>query len=242
MKMIVLSVLLVGVSGLRVYAQRPDASVARVDPARTEGAIIGGLRWLAERQIQEGSDAGSWPVAIANYRPAIASLAGLAFLANGHLPGDSGPYGELLAKTLKYVMGTMANDGYLGQGDRSGMYIHAISTLFGLSCLGMQQDETVEPELADWCRRSLESIIRAQQVKKEAVAQGGMIPTRPIATSRCPAGNCWCSTRRVRPDSTWIRRSSIRHSRTSTAPSCPPKPSPGKNRANRRAATCTCPV
>lgn len=109
----------------------------------------------------------------ANYRPAIASLAGLAFLANGHLPGDDGPYGKTVAAALRYVMGTMAPDGYVGQGDRSGMYIHAISSLFALSCLGMQADEALEPELADWCRRGLDVILSAQQVSKTAAAQGG---------------------------------------------------------------------
>ena len=160
-------------AGLPVFAQGPAEPVARPDAVRTAGAIAGGLRWLAERQNTNGVEAGSWRVNIGNYRPAVASLAGLAFLANGHLPGDDGPYGTNVANALKYVMGTMAPDGYMGQGDRSGMYIHAISSLFALSCLGMQADETLEPELAEWCRRSLEVTLRAQQISKTVVARGG---------------------------------------------------------------------
>lgn len=152
---------------------RKTAVPVRVDAARVDGAVSGGLRWLAEHQIREGADAGAWPVGTPNYRPAISSLAGLAFLANGYLPGDDSPYGKVVAQSIKYVMRTMASDGYVGQGDRSGMYIHAISSLFALSCLGMQNDEKSEPELAEWCRRSLDVIVNAQQTPKPPNAWGG---------------------------------------------------------------------
>jgi hypothetical protein len=126
----------------------------------------------------------------ANYRPAIASLAGLAFLANGHLPGDDGPYGGTLSATLKYVMGAMAPDGYLGQGDRSGMYIHAICSLFAFSCLGMQADEAREPELAEWCRRSLDVIVAAQRVSKTDLAAGGW-RYDPYTSESDVSVTCW---------------------------------------------------
>jgi hypothetical protein len=155
-------------------AEQPAMPVGRAElAARTEGAIAGGLRWLADRQFTNGAQAGGWSVNTANYRPAIASLAGMAFLSNGHLPGDEGPYGKTLAGALKYVMGTMASDGYVGQGDRSGMYIHAISALFALSCLGMQSDPSLEPKLTEWCRRSLDVIVAAQQIPKTVDARGG---------------------------------------------------------------------
>ena len=166
-------VILLLLSALTAFAQSPAAPAARPDPARVEGAVAGGLRWLAEHQLRDGAEAGAWPVNVANYRPAIASLAGMAFLANGHLPGDKGPYGKTVASALKYVTSTMAPDGYIGQGDRSGMYIHAISSLFAFSCLGMQADEKVEPELAEWCRRSLNVIVKAQQMSKTANERGG---------------------------------------------------------------------
>jgi hypothetical protein len=176
---------------LTVFAQSPAAQASgRAETARTEGAIAGGLRWLAEHQINEGAEAGAWTVNTGNYRPAIASLAGMAFLANGHLPGDKGPYGKTLARTLKYVTGTMAPDGYVGQGDRSGMYIHAISSLFALSCLGMQAEETPEPELAEWCRRSLAVIVRGQQMSKTALERGGW-RYDPYTTESDVSVSCW---------------------------------------------------
>jgi len=172
-------------------AEAPGAPVpARVDPARLEGAVAGGLRWMAEHQVTNGPYAGSWVVNSPNYRPAIASLAGLAFLANGHLPGDTGPYGTNVAAALKYVMSAMAPDGYVGQSDKSGMYIHAISSLFALSCLGMQADEKLEPALADWCRRSVDVILRAQQMAKAAGQQGGW-RYDPYTTDSDISVTCW---------------------------------------------------
>ncbi|MDP6630245.1 MAG: hypothetical protein QGH42_04020 [Kiritimatiellia bacterium] len=169
-----LLILLLLLPGLTTFAQpRAATATAREKAARIDGAITGGLSWLAERQVRKGEDAGSWPAQNNNYSPAVASLAGLAFLANGHLPGDDGPYGEVVGSALKYVMGSMAPDGYVGQGANNGMYIHAITTLFALSCLGMQADEAVEPELADWCRRSVEVTLRAQKVAKTRMQQGG---------------------------------------------------------------------
>ncbi len=160
------------------------------DPARIEGAITGGLRWLAGQQIREGSEAGAWPVEYANYRPAVTALAGMAFLANGHLPGDEGPYGETVAKALRYVIGTMDPSGYSGQGDRSGMYIHAITSLFALSCLGMQADESLEPDLAEWVRRSLTLILDSQQIAKAAAARGGWRYT-PYTSESDVSVTCW---------------------------------------------------
>jgi len=183
------TVLIILLSALPVLAQTPSDEV-RVDPVRRRGAIAAGLRWLGEHQVRSGAEAGSWQAMTASYRPAIASLAGLAFLANGHLPGDDGPYGETLSVTLKYVMGAMAPDGYLGQGDRSGMYIHAICSLFAFSCLGMQADEAREPELAEWCRRSLDVIVEAQRVSKASLDVGGW-RYDPYTSESDVSVTCW---------------------------------------------------
>ncbi len=139
---------------------------------RAASAVNGGLVWLAAQQIQEGPAAGAWPCDNARYQPAVASLAGLAFLANGHLPGPDG-YGLVVRQAMAYVQGTMAGDGYLGQGDRSGMYIHAICALFGLSYLGMSPDRDENRELAAWCAKSLAVIVEAQQVSKAVDERGG---------------------------------------------------------------------
>ena len=148
-------------------------AVAEEDPrVQAQSAIQGGLKWLAARQVADGPEAGSWEAGEPRYRTAVASLAGLAFLANGHLPGE-GPYGRAIERAMAYVKPSMASDGYLGRGDRSGMYIHAICTLFGLSYLGMSREAATDTELADWCRRSLRLIVEAQKVSRLDFARGG---------------------------------------------------------------------
>jgi hypothetical protein len=137
-----------------------------------DAAIKAGLAWLAEHQIKEGPDAGAWQTSRPQYQPAMAGFAGLAFLANGYQPGQ-GEYGQVIDRAMEFVIGSMDAEGYLGQGDPSGMYIHAICTLFGLSYLGASPDPEREVELAMWCRRSLKVIIDAQAIARPATAQGG---------------------------------------------------------------------
>lgn len=141
-----------------------------VDPARVQAAVAGGLKWLADHQIKEGPDAGSWPQC-GDYPTAVASLSGLALLANGHMP-NRGAYSNEVARALVYVKASMTRDGYLGARGNS-MYVHAICTLFGLSCLGTSQDPKDDRELAEWCRRSLKVIVAAQDVRKIEGEQGG---------------------------------------------------------------------
>jgi hypothetical protein len=140
---------------------------------RVSSAIEGGLKWLAEQQVTEGSNAGCWRADSSNYRVAVTSLAGLAFLANGHTPNKQGPYAERVRLALDFVMDSMDDRGYLGGGDPSGMYIHALGSLFGLSCLGMYDDPEREVELVRWCRAALKVILEAQKVQRPPVAAGG---------------------------------------------------------------------
>ena len=139
------------------------------DRKDVQAAVDGGLEWLAKRQIGDGPEAGSWPGP--RYRTAVASFAGLAFLANGHRPGD-GAYGAVVDRAMAYVEGSMAPDGYLGGRDNS-MYVHAISSLFGLSYLGLSADAEREKRLAQWCRKSIKLILDAQKVRKTPTEQGG---------------------------------------------------------------------
>ncbi len=135
---------------------------------RVQSAIEGGLKWLAEKQVSNGSS-GHWQAP--KYPTAATSFAGLAFLANGHLPGDE-KYGETVRRAMRYVKDSMKENGYLGaRGDS--MYAHAISTIFGLSYMGMAEKEELEPELADWGRRSINLILKAQKVRKTGKEKGG---------------------------------------------------------------------
>jgi len=63
------------------------------------------------------------------------------------------------------------------------MYVHAIATLFGLSCLGMSPQGQADKELAEWCRRSLAVILQAQKVPKRPWEMGGWRYTPYLAES-----------------------------------------------------------
>jgi len=165
--------LIAGLLALALIPAAPPAAaqerLAPPEPARLQAAIDAGLAWLAEHQAREGSDAGSW--SSPQYPSATTSLAGLAFLANGHLPGE-GPYGAVVERAMDYVQKTMTEDGYLGAiGDT--MYVHGLATLFGVSYLGMAEGPERNAELAAWVRRSVRLVVEAQQVPKRPVEQGG---------------------------------------------------------------------
>jgi len=162
----VLAALVIATAPIVAAAEPQDKPPER---ERIASAIEGGLHWLADQQIKEGPSAGSWPCP--HYETATTSFAGLAFLANGHVPGK-GEYGQVVTRAMRYVQASMTPDGYVGtRGDS--MYVHAICTLFGLSYLGMSENPEEEKELAAWCRRSIDLIVEAQKVRKRPSEQGG---------------------------------------------------------------------
>jgi len=159
--------ILAGVASL--WAGEEPGENAPPDAKQIQAAIDGGLKWLAARQIKDGPETGSWESP--RYQAASASLAGLAFLANGYPPGK-GEYGAVIERAMKYVRASMSAEGYVGAKDNS-MYVHAIGTLFGLSYLGMSERPEKERELAEWCRRAINLILAAQKVQKRSFEQGG---------------------------------------------------------------------
>ncbi len=114
-----------------------------------------GLSWLAAQQ----QDNGSWPGHVGHkqshsYRVIIwsdsqgrkgdghlgvTSLAGLAFLAGGHLP-DRGKYGEVVRSTIDYILAHMKDNGFVTDGG-SRMYSHAFATLFLAQIYGMGREK-----------------------------------------------------------------------------------------------------
>lgn len=159
------------------HSSEPEA--APPAPREVRQAVESGLDWLVARQVKDGAESGSWEGA--RYKSAVASLAGLALLANGHLPGNDAR-GEAVKRAMGYVLPTMRSDGYLGGSDDS-MYVHAICTLFGLAYLGMAGDEARDKDLAEWCRKSIELIVSAQKARKFPGEEGGWRYTPQDGTS-----------------------------------------------------------
>lgn len=73
---------------------------------RVERSVDAGLEWLASQQAADGSFPSN-PVG----QPAVTSLATMAFLSRGHLPG-TGRYGQQLNRAVDYVLAQQSRRGY----------------------------------------------------------------------------------------------------------------------------------
>lgn len=126
---------------------QPDAAAESLGTALTpaqwsqvEQSIDRALVWLVKQQEGDGSiDAPT------SAQPAATSLAVMAFLSKGHVPGE-GPYGRALEKAIDFVLRTQQPDGLLaysgGGGGRStsgktANYNHAIAGLMLTEVYGM---------------------------------------------------------------------------------------------------------
>jgi len=148
-----------GLSGL-------DASGLVEITAEQEAAVERGLAWLAENQTPDGS----WSSKVGfklnnNYRytsaedkghVGVTSLAGMAFLAGGHLPGR-GRYGEVVERALDFVLSCVQEDGYITYAGTR-MYSHAFATLFLAEIYGMTHRSDVRVKL----QKSVDFIVKSQ--------------------------------------------------------------------------------
>ncbi len=131
-------------------------------------AVERGLAWLAAHQAPEGS----WVAKIGyklnnDYKYTaedrghlgVTSLAGMAFLAGGHVPGR-GQYGPVIEKALDFVLGCVQEDGYVTHSGTR-MYDHAFATLFLAEIYGMTHREDVKDKL----QRAVDFIVKSQNAE-----------------------------------------------------------------------------
>ena len=136
-----------------------DAGAARLVAARQaeRAAAEAGLAWLAREQQPGGAWLGDVghkqgddylvlvPEAAQRHEASghvgVTALAGLAFLAGGHVP-DRGRYGKVVRAALDYVVRCVGDSGYItDSGTR--MYSHAFATLFLAQAHGTVRDRPV---------------------------------------------------------------------------------------------------
>lgn len=159
-------------------AQQDDESSPANDPIvvtpEHAAAVERGLAWLAATQERDGSEAGSW-IAKIGYKlnigyeftasdkghVGVTSLACMAFLAGGHLPGR-GAYGQNVEDGLKFVLSSVQADGYVTHAG-SRMYSHAFATLFLAEVYGMTHSSDIKGKL----QLAVDFIVNSQN------AQGG---------------------------------------------------------------------
>lgn len=128
-------------------------------------AVDRGLAWLADHQSEDGG----WVAKIGfklnnDFRYTaddkghlgVTSLACMAFLAGGHLPGR-GKYGPNVDRGLQFVLSKVQDDGYITYGGTR-MYDHAFATLFLAEVYGMTRREDVKKKL----QKAVDFIVKSQ--------------------------------------------------------------------------------
>lgn len=150
----------------------PDGSASRGMISReTESAVERGLSYLSRCQHQDGS------YGTGNYHSnvAVTSLAGMAFMAGGHLPGR-GLYGKCVTRALEFVlaqadhraafMGIPHPSGFLhnpnGPHQHGPMYGHGFGALFLAEAYGMVTDPKLRHRLKEVLPNSIKVILNAQ--------------------------------------------------------------------------------
>lgn len=138
-------------------SRRPESALdgTELSPIARE-KIAAGLAWLARQQAPDGHFGGT-----SSYTIACTGLAGLAFLAGGHVP-DRGPYGGVVRRAADYLIGQAAATqvGYLGDGGR--MYSHGFAALFLAELEGMCSDAAFRRRVGEALRRAIALLVATQ--------------------------------------------------------------------------------
>lgn len=124
---------------------------------KVDHAIEKALAFLAA--TQDRTD-GAWR-SRSGKNPAITSLAVMAFLSAGHVPGE-GKYGDVIERGIRRVLKWQHANGLIaGEGGHE-MYHHGISTLMLAEVAGMT-DGPLGDEIRDRLERAVAIILKAQR-------------------------------------------------------------------------------
>jgi prenyltransferase beta subunit len=129
-----------------------DTTVKMDETARK--AVEKALEWLASQQQSNGA----WGDGRYPHNTAVTAFTLLAFMSNGHLPGQ-GLYGPEVAKGVRFLIASARpGDGYLVGARGGNMYCHGMATLALAEAWGQTQDEEIKPVLI----KAVELIVRCQ--------------------------------------------------------------------------------
>jgi hypothetical protein len=124
---------------------------------RVDEAVANALAFLQRTQETDGS----WKAGRMGKNPAVTSLAVMAFLSAGHVPGE-GPYGETVENGIRWVLKTQQASGLIATDGGHEMYHHGICTIMLAEVAGMTGGD-----LSKEVRRKLEKavavILKAQR-------------------------------------------------------------------------------
>jgi hypothetical protein len=136
------------------HAEDPRSKKTDVD-----SAIDRALEFLAATQDKND---GSWK--LANQKSsAVTSLAVMAFLSAGHVPGE-GKYGEAIEKGVRWVLRSQQENGLITNNGNYEMYNHGIATLMLAEVSGMTDGKLAE-ELRPRLEKAVRVILKAQRTR-----------------------------------------------------------------------------
>jgi hypothetical protein len=150
----------------RPVAAQDAASKSKPDPDR---AIRRALDYLKASQAADGA----WEAGFGK-ATSVTSLAVLAFLAAGHVPGAPGPYRESVEKGIRYVLAHQKPNGLIVSNTSHGpMYCHGISALMLAEVVGMSADPALAEEARGALSKAVDLILKAQDLSKGKNHEGG---------------------------------------------------------------------
>ncbi|MBC7979563.1 MAG: terpene cyclase/mutase family protein [Armatimonadetes bacterium] len=119
-------------------------------PAQVELIYERGLRYLADRQSEEGFWSDN-----AGAEPGVVGLCVASFLAHGEDP-NNGPYAEVIRRGIDYIISKQSSvNGYIG----SSMYNHAFATKALAEAYGVIE----HPKIAAALKEAVELILSSQK-------------------------------------------------------------------------------
>lgn len=132
---LLMTTLLLTYHGLAAFAEdkpKPKDTVKIDEP--TKKAMANALAYLKAAQKKDGSWGGN---------QAITAYCCLAFMSNGHVPGQ-GDYGPEVGKGIRNLIANAAENGYLVGPKGGNMYAHGMATLALSQAWGMSPDDEVK--------------------------------------------------------------------------------------------------
>jgi hypothetical protein len=133
---------------------------AAEEAPQTGRAIEHGLEAL---QIMQNKTDGYWRDRRNRPNPAVTSLAVMAFLSAGHVPGE-GRYSAVVEKGIRWVLQRQNANGLIADGGNQEMYQHGIATLMLAEAAGMT-DAEMGQDIRKAVTKAVRVILKAQRTK-----------------------------------------------------------------------------
>lgn len=142
------------------------AQAAGPTPREIDQSIGRAIKFLADSQ----QDSGAWRSSNGE-SCAMTSLALMAFMAAGHVPGE-GPYGQQLERGVRWVLNRQQQKGVFVSNHGHPMYEHGICTLMLAEVSGMVSGP-LSKQVREGLERAVAVILKAQLVPKANNHAGG---------------------------------------------------------------------